>query len=77
MSDNNNNNNNNNADTPHFLMTKETAKDLKYPHEPARFSRIDAEKFFIWASEQGASDITIKTGDQIFLEIDGKMYSLW
>lgn len=60
--------------TPHFLMEREISDDLKYPYEPPRFSRIDVEKFYIWASEQGASDITIKTGDQIFLEIDGRMH---
>lgn len=47
---------------------------MLYPHEHPRFSRRDVEPFFVWASEQGASDITIQTGEQIFLEVDGKMH---
>lgn len=59
----------------HFFLSENTISgDIKYPYEPPRFHRRDVEKFFMWASEEGASDITIKTGDQIFLEIDGKMY---
>ena len=59
----------------HFFLSTDTIEgEIKYPAEPPRFHRRDVEKFFVWASEQGASDITIKTGDQIFLEIDGKMY---
>lgn len=58
---------------PHFLSTRTIEGDLKYPKEPVRFHRKDVEAFFCWASEQGASDITIQTGEQIFLEIDGRM----
>lgn len=60
-------------DEPFFLSTKTVDSDLKYPKEPVRFHRKDVENFFCWATEQGASDITIQTGEQIFLEIDGKM----
>ena len=59
---------------PFFLSTKTVEGDIKYPNEPVRFHRKDVESLFIWAAEQGASDITIQTGEQIFLEIDGKMY---
>ncbi len=60
-------------DQPFFLSEKTVDSDLKYPKEPVRFHRKDVENFFCWATEQGASDITIQTGEQIFLEIDGKM----
>lgn len=61
-------------DEPFFLSKSTVDGDLKYPKEPVRFHRKDVENFFCWATEQGASDITIQTGEQIFLEIDGKMY---
>lgn len=60
--------------TPFFLSSKTVDGELKYPKEPTRFHRKDVEAFFAWASEQGASDITIQTGEQIFLEIDGRMF---
>lgn len=64
---------NDQKEEPFFLSTKTVDSDLKYPKEPVRFHRKDVENFFCWASEQGASDITIQTGEQIFLEIDGRM----
>lgn len=61
-------------EVPFFLSTQVIAQgEIKFPNEPPRFHRKDVERFFIWATEQGASDITIRTGEQIFLEIDGKM----
>lgn len=62
------------TDKPFFLSSRTVDGDLKYPKEPVRFHRKDVEAFFTWATEEGASDITIQTGEQIFLEIDGKMY---
>ena len=59
--------------TPDFLKSVLVEGDLKYPDEPSRFHRKDVERFFVWASEQNASDITIQTGAQIFLEIYGQM----
>ena len=61
-------------DKPFFLSTKTVEGSLAYENEPVRFSRRDVEPFFVWASEKGASDITIQTGEQIFLEVDGKMH---
>lgn len=61
------------VEQPFFLSEKTVGEDVLYPDEPPRFHRGTVEKFFVWASEIGASDITIKTGDQIFLEVDGKM----
>lgn len=59
---------------PFFLSAKSVEGTILYEDEPVRFSRRDVERFFVWASEKGASDITIQTGEQIFLEIDGKMH---
>lgn len=47
---------------------------LLFPNEPSRFLPRDLERFFIWATEQGASDITFQTLEQVFLEIYGKKY---
>lgn len=43
-----------------------------FPDEPSRFVSKDIERLLIWASNNGASDITIKSGDQVFLEIHGR-----
>ncbi len=49
--------------------------ELLYPHEPiGKFTRLDSEKLFQWASDVGSSDLTIQTDEQIFLEREGKMY---
>lgn len=64
------------SNEPFFLSTKTVSGELKYPHEPVRFNRKDVEKLFVWAAKQGASDITIQTGDQIWLEVDGRMYRI-
>lgn len=58
---------------PFFLSSSKVDGPIIYPNEPVRFSRRDVEAFFVWASNVGASDITIQTGEQIFLEIDGRM----
>lgn len=39
-----------------------------------RYYPKDLEPFFMWAVEKGASDITIQTNENIFLEIYGKKY---
>lgn len=59
---------------PFFLSSKTVNGVPLYPNEPPRFTRRDVEPFFVWASLVGASDITIQTGEQIFLEVDGKMH---
>ena len=62
-------------DEKHFFLSKKSmAGTILYPDEPPRFHRRDVERFFVWASELGTSDITIQTGEQIFLEVDGKMF---
>jgi len=62
-------------DNKHFFLSeKSLVGQILYPDEPSRFHRRDVEKFFVWASELGTSDITIQTGEQIFLEIDGRMF---
>ncbi len=56
----------------HFIKGQVHDGPLVYPGEPARFTRRDIEPFFVWSAEQGASDISIQTGENIFLEVHGK-----
>lgn len=44
------------------------------PDEPPYFTGSHVERFFAWASDQGASDITIQTNENIILEIYGRLY---
>lgn len=60
--------------TPFFLAGATVVGQLSLPNEPTRFTRADVPRLFAWATDTGASDITITTGDQIFLEIDGRMH---
>jgi defect-in-organelle-trafficking protein DotB len=46
------------------------------PNEHPRFARQDIEEIMLWAFQQGASDITIQTNSQIFLEIHGRMHKV-
>lgn len=64
------------ASVPAFLEGKVHEGNLIYPNEPARFARHDVEALFLWATEQGASDITIQTNEQIFIEVHGKMHRI-
>lgn len=43
-----------------------------YPNEPSKFSARDTEPLLIHCMKIGASDITIKTNEQVFCEIHGK-----
>lgn len=58
-------------ESPHFLSEVKEG-ELLYPDEPPRFTKRDIEPFFVWAFEQGTSDITIQTAENIILEIHGK-----
>lgn len=57
-----------------YLETDIITGDLKYPHEPARWTGKDIDKLLLWADSLKASDITIQTEEQIMLEINGKLY---
>lgn len=57
-----------------FLSAKVVEGTLLYPNEPSWFTARDLEDFFAWASQVGASDITIQTNERIILEIYGKNY---
>lgn len=46
---------------------------LMYPNEPSRFNGSEIEKFIIWSTGQGTSDITIQNEEPIFCEIHGKL----
>lgn len=66
------------AEVASFLkaVAIEENKELLFPNEPSRFLPRDLERFFIWATAQGASDITFQTSEKIFLEIYGKKYKV-
>lgn len=44
---------------------------MMYPHEPLRWSVTEFERLFLWAYEQQASDLLVKTNDHIWLNIHG------
>lgn len=55
-----------------FSKAKIVGHDLKWPDEPQYFQKRHLEELFAWATEQGASDITIQSNESIVLEIYGK-----
>jgi defect in organelle trafficking protein DotB len=58
---------------PSFLQDAPSGQVL-LPNERPRFARQDIEELLLWAYEQGASDITLQTNEQVFLEIHGRMH---
>lgn len=54
--------------------SKEILPILRYPKEPTRWSGRDINDFMIWTTEQGTSDVTIQSDEQIICEIHGRMY---
>lgn len=56
-----------------FIKASVQDGEIRYPDEPSRFTVKDVEGFFVWAYEQGASDITIQTDEQIVLHIFGRL----
>jgi len=48
-------------------------KEVKF-REESRYRSKAIEDLFLWATERGASDITIQSGEQIIVEIYGKKY---
>lgn len=61
-----------------FLDAASISKDSELLYSngvvDGRFYIKDLEPFFMWAVKNGASDITIQTNENIFLEIYGKKY---
>lgn len=64
------------VDTPSFLKGKVVTGELLYPKEPPRFLKKDLEDLFLWATEQGASDINFQTGSPVMLDIYGKKHKV-
>lgn len=57
-----------------FGVTASTRRDMLFPAEPpSRFTRADMDALLIWASEQGASDITVQTEERVFLKVSNRM----
>jgi defect-in-organelle-trafficking protein DotB len=46
---------------------------LLYEKEPPRWTRHDIDDFILWATEQGTSDFTIQSDEEIRCEIHGKI----
>lgn len=55
-----------------FVSESLNKGELFLPNEPPRMVGRDIDNLLVWATKTGASDITIKTGDQVFLEIHGR-----
>lgn len=60
--------------TAGFMKTVVPSKGLLYPNEPHRFSGRDVVDLLVWSTRQGASDISIQSDEEVFLEIYGKMH---
>lgn len=63
-------------DTPSFLKGKIVEGQILFPKEPPRFMKKDLQELFLWATEQGASDINFQTGSPVMLDIYGKKYKV-
>jgi defect-in-organelle-trafficking protein DotB len=61
---------------PGFMRAEVPEGELIYPGEPHRFSSRDGAALLVWATLQGASDITIQSDEQVFAEIYGKMHRI-
>lgn len=59
-----------------FMGAEVPEGELLYPNEPYRFSSRDGASLLVWATQQGASDITIQSDEQVFAEIYGKMHRI-
>lgn len=59
-----------------FMQASVPTGEMVYPDEPARFTSRDGAGLLVWATQQGASDITIQSDEQVFAEIYGKMHRI-
>ena len=59
-----------------FMKAGVPVGELSYPNEPHRFTSRDGAGLLVWATQQGASDITIQSDEQVFAEIYGKMHRI-
>ncbi len=55
-------------------MEEKQFTPLIYENAPTRFSGNDIEDFIKWCVEQGTSDITIQTEEQVICDIHGKKH---
>lgn len=62
------------ASTASFMQASVPTKGVLYPNEPHRFAGRDVMDLLVWATKQGASDISIQSDEEVFLEIYGKMH---
>lgn len=46
------------------------------PNEPNRFNAKDVDILFGYCSKIGASDITLQTGEPVFIEVFGRLYKI-
>lgn len=66
---------NNPSNVPHFLRKNQEEELILFPDEPRQaFQAKDLDRLLIWASEVGASDITIQSDEQVFLETGSGMH---
>lgn len=60
-------------EAPSFLRSVATDGPLSYPNEPARFLPKDLDPLLLWCVSNGGSDTTLQSGEQVIVEIYGKM----
>lgn len=62
------------SESPSFLTHGAIRGEVLLPDEPSRLMGRDIDRLLVWATSVGASDVTIKSSDQLFLEIHGRKY---
>lgn len=52
------------------------AQEFLFPNEPLRFDQTSLEKLLQHCNVSNASDITIQTGEPVYIEVYGKLYPI-
>lgn len=65
------------ANVPKFLQANQESGSMLFPDEPrGMFNETALDKLLVWATEAGASDITIQTDEQVFIETGSGMHRI-
>jgi len=55
---------------------KENKPEYQLPNEPMRFGPDTIDPLLQYCSKLGASDITLQTGEPVFIEVTGRLYKI-
>ncbi|MCL5261665.1 MAG: Dot/Icm type IV secretion system ATPase DotB [Gammaproteobacteria bacterium] len=58
------------------MENKENKPEYQLPNEPMRFGPDTIDPLLQYCSKLGASDITLQTGEPVFMEVTGKLYKI-